>query len=397
MNRFGGFRGLGTTEQAQSAASLAATGAKVGSIIPGIGTVIGAVVGAVVGWLGAKRPPPRPSAQQIAECKSLLSEYMGYAGQMPDKPIPLEKEQLRQLNWCMDAIYGGKVGLKDPRFFDPDFEGTFVPMARAVVKAIYETPVGGTVNLAAIAFKFKGQTFATKGYSFVNPQFTNLKTFCDQYFIPMAVQMCKETAGKGAGGCQSYYGETPEFRRWLYDLLGWAARTELPNISEADLAAASAVAVTLPGTSAKDVVSAVEQIIGRTVKSGETSAVLTPSTGPPPVLPTVPTTSPTETPPSAQPVSPVLTLPRPRPQPQPRPPTQTEMPTLPEVPSVQPLPFTPLQPMTGDESSSFAPIAKPSAPTTAAPVAETGGVSPWLIGGGLLAAFLLLGKKRKRA
>lgn len=292
--------GLGATEQAQGAASGAAAGAKAGSIIPVVGTVIGAVVGAVVGWLSSKPKPVRATAEQVAQCRAMLSEYMQFASQTPNAPIPLDKDKLRQLNWCMDAIYGGHyVGVKDPRWFDPDVEGVFIPAARAVVKVIYATPVGQPVNIEAISFKDpKGRSIAFKGYTFVNPLFTDLKSFAAQVFQPMMVQMCKETAGKGAPGCDAYYGgQVPEFTRWLYDLLAWAAREELPNISEADLRAASQVAQST-GTAAKDVVSAVEQIINRPVVRGETSALLTGQTdqpgvtAPTPVVNVPPSTAP---------------------------------------------------------------------------------------------------------
>lgn len=339
------------TARVQSAGQYAALGAKAGSIIPVVGTVIGAVVGAVVGWLATKKKPVRASREQVAQCKAFLNEYMGYAAQMPTQPIPLEREQLRQLDWCLDAIYGSKIGLRDPRWFDPDVEGMLIPIAKSVVRKIYETPVGQTVNLDAVSFKDpKGRTIKFGGYSFVNPPFTDLKSFCDQFFIPMMVQLCKETAGKGAGGCQAYYGEVPEFRRFLFDLLGWAARTELPNISEADLKAASHVAMTVPGSSAKDVVTAVEQIIGRTVQSGETAAILTPATGPPPALPIVPTGSPTNVPPASGSVPPTFVEPL-----IPRAPTLPAL-TAPEIvssfaPSSQPLPFAPMKTQAPVESA----------------------------------------------
>lgn len=344
------------TARVQSAGQYAALGAKAGSIIPVVGTVIGAVVGAVVGWLATKKKPVRATAEQIAQCRSLVNEYMGYATQMPNQPIPMDQEQLRQLNWCIDALYGSKIGLRDPRFFDPDVAGMLIPIARQVVRKIYETPVGATVNLDQISFRVGRQTFKSSGLSFINPAFTDLKTFCDTYFIPMMVQMCKQTAGKGAGGCEAYYGQQPELRRWFYDLLGWAARTELPNISEEDLKAASHVATTVPGSSAKDVVTAVEQIIGRTVQSGETAAILTPATGPPPALPIVPTGSPTNVPPASGVVpstfvEPLIPLAPTRPAPiQPLP-----MSTIPEIvssfaPSNQPVPFAPTKTQAPTES-----------------------------------------------
>jgi hypothetical protein len=288
-------RGLGDTAQATSAAQSSATLAKVGSAIwPGVGTVIGAVVGAVVGWLGSKKPPVRPSPQQIAECKARISDYMNFAAEMPDQAIPLDKAQLLELHWCLQAIYGGHyIGVKDYRWFNPGVEAALIPAAQQLVRKIYETPVGQQVAIDTITFKDpKGRTLSFKGFSFTNPQFTNLKTFTEQVWLPMAVQYCENTAGKGAPGCAEYY-RTPEFRRWLYDVIGWAARTELPNISEADLAAASQVA-TQVGSSAKDVVTAVEQIIGRSVQREETAALLTPpgtappSTAPPIATPTLP-------------------------------------------------------------------------------------------------------------
>lgn len=371
------------TARIQSAGQTAALGAKAGSIIPVVGTVIGAVVGAVVGWLATKKKPPRPSPQQVAECKALLNEYMSFAGQMPTQPIPLDQEQLRQLNWCLDALYGSKVGLKDPRYFDPDVAAIFIPMAKQIVRLIYETPVGATVSLGKLSVKIGKQTFSFAGYSFVNPAFTNLKNFCDDYFVPIAVQLCKETAGKGAGGCDAYYGQTPEFRRWLFDLLGWAARTELPNISEADLSAASQVAATVPGSSAKDVVSAVEQIMGRTVQQGETAAVLTPATGPPPALPIVPTGPPTSAPPASGIVPPTFAEPS-------IPPT----PTLPASPF--PLPFAPTMPGVPTPFLPLAPNAKPQG----AVATDTGQwfENPFVIGGAVLAtgAFLYSQRRKRR-
>lgn len=385
-------RGLGDSAQAQSAVGYATMGAKAGSIVPGIGTVIGAVVGAVVGWLAAKKKPIRPTAEEIAACKSLVGEYMGYAEQMPNQPIPLDQEQLRKLNWCIDALYGSKVGLKDPRFFDPDVAQIFIPMARQIVKLIYSTPVGGTINLDSLSASVRGQKFTFKGFSFVNPTFTNLKTFCDQYFIPIAVQMCKDTAGKGAGGCESYYGQQPEFKRWLYDLLGWAARTELPNISESDLAAASQVATSVPGSSARDVVTAVEQIIGRTVQSGETAAVLTPSTGPPPALPIVPTGSPTTAPPASGVVPPPIVTPG-------IPPAQT----LPASPFPLPpttgivSPFSPYAPEMPVDSFQIQPIgtAKQTTPATAT-ASESLFSNPYVLGGLLAVGGLVLYTRRRR-
>lgn len=281
----GTLRGFGDAAQTQTAATYAATGAKVGSIIPVIGTVIGAVVGAVVGWLSAKPKPVRPTAQQIADCKNLLSEYGSFAAQMPDAPLPMDKAQLLEIHWCLQAIYGGKyIGVKDPRWFNPGAEAALFPAALQLVKKIYETPVGATVSIDAITFNDpKGRKLSFQGFNFVNPQFTDLKTFTEQYWMPMAIQYCQNTAGKGAPGCPDYY-HLPEFKRWLYDVIAWAARTTLPNISEADLKAASQVAADT-GSAAKDVVTAVESILNRNVVKGETSLLLTGQTDTPVQVP----------------------------------------------------------------------------------------------------------------
>lgn len=392
-------RGLSDTQQAQTAAGYAATGAKIGSIVPGIGTVIGAVVGAVVGWLSAKKKPVRATNEQIQQCKVIVNEYMGYAAQLPSQPIPLDLKQLTDLNWCLAAFYGPAIGLRDPRWFNPGFTDGWVPIAKKIVRAIYETPVGATVNLASFTLRDpKGRTLTFKGFSFTNPVFTDLKSFADQYFSSAVISFCQNTAGKGS--CPDYLNH-PEWKRLMYDLLGWAARTELPNISESDLRAASQVAATVPGSSAKDVVNAVEQIMGRTVKSGETAAVLTPATGPPPVLPIVPTGPPTTAPPASglAPVSvaqpgypPPSTLPAPTPfEPFPTSASSTT-------------PFTPFTPL--PSSTSFA----PSMPTGDIVPMRTPGVapgmteksvfdSPIVIGGGLLAlgALFMLTQRRKRA
>ena len=290
----GSHSGVSDAAQAQSAASGAAAGAKVGSIVPGVGTVIGAVVGAVVGWLATKKKPVRATAQQIAACRSSLADYMSYARQMPSQPIPLERDQLIDLNWCVQSIYGADIGLRDPRWFNPGFVDGLMPIARQIVRKIYETPVGKSVDLATFQFRDpKGRVLTFKGFSFINPQFVDLKTFSDRYFFEAALEFCRNTAGKGAGGCEKLMGHE-EWRRLLYDLIAWAARQELPNISEADLKAASAVAAQT-GSAAKDVVSAVEQIIGRNVERGETAALLTNSsttTAPPPTAPPPPTVQP---------------------------------------------------------------------------------------------------------
>lgn len=283
---------LGDAQQAQAAASYAAAGAKVGSIVPGIGTVIGAVVGAVVGWLSGKSKPVRASAEQVAQCKSLVGEYMGYAAQLPNKPIPLEWEQLSQLNWCLEALYASDVNRRDPRWFDIEFHEAMRPLAIQIVKKIYETPIGATVTLDAISAKdIKGRTLTFQGFSFVNKPFTDLKTFNDEYFFNVIVKICEDMTKNNGGRCPQYHGR-PEWRRLAYDLLAWAARTTLPNISEEDLKAASAVAATIPNTSASNVVSAVEQIMGRTVQSGETAAALTTVTTPPTPAPAPPSTAP---------------------------------------------------------------------------------------------------------
>lgn len=271
----GNLSGLGDTAQAQSAASYAAAGAKVGSIVPGIGTVIGAVVGAVVGWLAGKSKPVRASAEQINACRSYVTEYMGYASQTPNAPLPMEYDQLKETNWCIQALFGGDIKLKDPRWFDNTFVNVLTPVARSLVKKIYETPVGQVVKMEQLSYKDqKGRTWTFQGREFTNPQFTDLKTFTDSIWIPMAIQICENVSASGGfGGCGNNY-RRPESMRLLYDLLAWAARTELPNISEADLKAASQVAADT-GSSAKDVVKAVASIINRDVVKGETSLLLT--------------------------------------------------------------------------------------------------------------------------
>lgn len=273
-------RGLGTTEQATGAATTSVAFAKAGSIVPGIGTVIGAVVGAVVGWLGSKKPPPRPSPEQVAQCKALLDEYMAYAAQSPDAPLPLDRQQLLDLHWCMAALYGAEVGLRDPRFFNTGYE-QLLGTAKQLVRKIYETPVGATVRVDAVSFKDpKGRAVTYPEYNFQNPVFTDLKTFGRDVFVPMWIQSCG-IGRKDPHVCGPYLSKDV-YQRLAYDTLAWAARDELPNISVSDLAAASQIAAQT-GSSSSDVVQAVEQIIGRQVQQGETSALLTGSaTGPPP-------------------------------------------------------------------------------------------------------------------
>lgn len=291
------FAGLGDTAQVQGAASMASAGAKAGSIVPGIGTVIGAAVGAVVGWLSAKKKPPRATAEQKAQCRGMLTEYMGYAAQSPNAPLPMEWTQLLDMNWCYAATYGPEIKLNDPRWFNPGFESGARNIGLQIVKKIYETPVGATVNLDAVTFKDpKGRTLGLQKFSFVNPVFTDLKTFSENYFEKAVIKMCEDSGSNRGVGCAAYFSRA-EWKRLLYDLLAWCARTTLPNISEADLRAASQVAQST-GTAAKDVVTAVEQIINRNVVKGETSALLTGQTdvpgvvAPTPIAPIPPSTAP---------------------------------------------------------------------------------------------------------
>lgn len=356
--------GLGAAEQAQGAASMAAAGAKVGSIVPGIGTVIGAVVGAVAGWIMGKSKPVRPSAAERAQCKAMLTEYNSIAAQSPNAPIPMEWSQLLDLNWCVQATYGPDIGLRDPRWFNPGFQDGLRPMALDIVKKIYETPVGATVNLEAFTFKDpKGRTLSFKGFSFVNPVFTDLKSFTDQYWIKAGISFCENTAGKGAKGCVTEYSH-PEFRRLMYDLLAWAARTTLPNISENDLRAASQVASTVGG-SAKDVVTAVESIIKRNVARDETAALLSPTANAPPIIP-----------PSA--IAPLIPPPT-------VPPTQAvPLPGFPNLPSVNDGPST---------------VINTPEPNNALPAAVTAGVNtinPWMAAIAAAFAFAILKPKKSR-
>lgn len=264
--------GLGTSEQAQGAAQGAAAGAKAGSVIPVVGTVIGAVVGAIAGWVLAKKKPVRPTTAQKEACQIEVTDYMQYASQMGAAPLPLDEAALKHINWCYMALYGADIKNLDPRYFDGNFVD-LMNIAKDIVRKIYATKVGDTVQIVGTTNKIRGQTFRSAGLTFVNPTFTDLRDFTQRTFGPMAVEYCTQTAGKGSGGCGNLY-QRPEFQRLLYDMLACAARQVLPNISESDLRASSEVAAQI-GTSAKDVVSAVETIIGRSVQREETAALLT--------------------------------------------------------------------------------------------------------------------------
>lgn len=273
---FTGRRTLGDTERVQSAASYASTGATVGSIIPLVGTVIGAAIGALAGWILGGAKPVRASAQQIAECQTLITEYMGYAAQMPGVPMPVELPQLKQAVWCGDALYGAMVKLKDPRFFAGGFDEQ-VGILRQICRKVYETPVGATVELSGLSFRdAKGKQINLPGMSFINQPFISIQDLCDRVVIPLQIKNCEPWGGAQCAG----FFAIPFIRRIWMDLLGYAARVELPNISEADLKAASTVAATIPNASAKDVVSAVEAIIKRPVVREETAALLTPQAPP---------------------------------------------------------------------------------------------------------------------
>lgn len=378
--------GLGIDiQQAGGAASMAASGAKLGTmILPGIGTVIGAVVGAVVGWLGGKkRNPYLVTADQIKQCNGVISEYMGFAAQMPEQAIPLDFQQLKDIAWCSVAVHGGQFGWKDTRFFAHPVEPILWPLAKQMVRKIYETPIGATIQLDEFSFKDpKGRTIRLKSQSFVNTQFVSIKDVAEKYFFPAMMEQCLAMPNQKPAHCDGFHAFA-DVRRWAFDFLALAARTELPNISEDDLKAASAVAVTVPGTSASAVVQAVEQVMGRTVERGETAALLTPATTAPPVAPTVPSTSPLTTPtpgigPAPAPSQPVFSPPI----------------TLPEFPTMQPQPFTPFAPGESEFPIGIQP-GKMSPPTTTAETTDWY-ENPWLIGGGLAAlGFVFFARKRK--
>lgn len=229
----GGGCALGDAAQAQGAVKMAAMGAKAGSIVPGIGNVVGAIAGLVVGALLGKKKPVRASGAQVAQCQVLMQEYASAAAQSPALPLPVDLAALKDLNWCMMALYGPDIRLKDPRFFDGNFTD-LTKIAQNMVRAIFTTPIGATVNIAETVNKIGKQTFRSSGLTFSNPPFTNLKAFARDTFQPVAIAYCQQAAGKGAGGCPTLY-TRPEFSRWLFDLLGYVAATELPQVRAEDL------------------------------------------------------------------------------------------------------------------------------------------------------------------
>lgn len=261
---------LGDSAQTSAAVSGASAGAKAGSIIPGVGTVIGAFVGAVVGWLSAKKKPVRATAEQVAQCQTETAAYMAYAAEYPTTPLPLELTQIKDMTWCGAAIHGAMVKLKDPRFFLGGFDER-TEICRQIVRKVYATKVGDTVEITGLSFTdAKGKKISLPGTSFVNKPFTSILELTERVLIPLEIANC---APWGKGACSDYV-NLPLIKRTLFDLMGYAARTALPNISEADLAAASHVASQV-GASARDVVSAVETIMQRSVQRNETALVLT--------------------------------------------------------------------------------------------------------------------------
>jgi len=212
----------------------AALGAKAGSIVPGVGNVVGAVIGAVVSVLGSllkKKKPVRPTGQQVADCQALLKEYETFiALNPPPAGRTLGLQQLKDLHWCIQALNGAHyTGTKDPRWFD----GSFVfneDLARQTVKAVFNTPVGGTVTVVPTPWKDpKGRLIQSAGFSFVNGPFISLRDLNDRYFAPAVIRVCQDTAGKGAPGCPDYY-NLPVSKRLLLDLLDYAASVELPQV-----------------------------------------------------------------------------------------------------------------------------------------------------------------------
>lgn len=285
-----GLKGFGDANQVKSSISTASTGAaigsavgvastsglvaayaSIGSIVPGIGTVIGAVVGLVAGWLMGKKKPVRASKQQVADCKKLLAEYEQMILAMPDEPIPMDRKQLEELHWCIQAVYGHQWGTKDPRWFNVGYV-QFLDIAKSVVRQVYETPVGAQVVVPQKDFKDpKGRKLNIPGFEFKNPVFTSTRNLARDYM--------------GTFYRHAAQGPANLVQRLIWDSVAWAAREALPNISEADLREASKVAQQT-GTSSKDVVSAVEKIIGAKVVRDQTAELLRPgsSSEPPPKL-----------------------------------------------------------------------------------------------------------------
>lgn len=240
-----GYMGATGGGVAKGAASGAATGATLGSIIPGLGTVIGGAVGAVVGIVssvfGGKKPV-RPSANQVANCKNMLVQYNQVAAQSPtlSSGAAFGEQALKDLNWCLMALYGNDIKNKDPRFFDGNFTD-LMKIGTDIVAQVFRTPAGSMVNLSGTSNKIGKQTFSSPAQSFVNPPFISLYKLANDVFYPIAIAYCQATASKGAPGCQQLYSR-PEYKRLLFDILGLIASRDIPQVSEAQLQAMQAQA-----------------------------------------------------------------------------------------------------------------------------------------------------------
>lgn len=209
----------------------ASFGSKAGTIIPGVGNVIGAIAGAIIGGLLGKKKPVRPSGAQVAQCQDLLKQYEEFIATNP-APVgrALGYAQLKDLYWCIQAIYAGHyLGTKDPRWFD----GGFIlneDIARQTVKAVFNTPVGAQLTIKPTDWKDpKGRIIRSSGLTFTNPPFISLQDLNDKYFMPVVVKVCQDTAGKGAPGCPDYY-NLPVMKHLMLDLLDYAASVELPQV-----------------------------------------------------------------------------------------------------------------------------------------------------------------------
>jgi hypothetical protein len=219
--------GLGDSAQIASSASYAATGAKLGTaIVPGIGTVVGAVIGVVVGALLGKKKPVRPTAQDVAQCNTVLQEYESISAQSQGKPVgsALGEGNLKSVFVCYEMVKAGTT--KDPRFLDGNWQVARDVTIEAVRKA-FDAPPGTQVTLSTVGRKdIKGKAFRPFTVTYVNSDVNTLASIADKV-KQLIVGSC-ENYHKGSMCTDGW--DTPMFSKWCLDAVEWAATTFLPQI-----------------------------------------------------------------------------------------------------------------------------------------------------------------------
>jgi len=239
-----GLHGLGDTAQVKSAVQLGAKGAEAGSaIVPGIGTVIGALVGVALGVIFSKKTDARPpNAKEVADAQQTLANYANNAAQSPNDPLNISYNELSHIAWCLAVAYAPMINDRYIKWYGAYWTLYGATLAEEIVVAVYNTPIGSPLNLAAISAKVRGHTYTVAARSMPNPAITSLVDIVTQVYTPaVATALRAQCDPKYQSQVEPMLNQ-PLWQRFFFDTLGAAARARLPNVSGADFVAALQIA-----------------------------------------------------------------------------------------------------------------------------------------------------------